>query len=97
MATKKTETQTSAAPRTPRGTRPMANVVEMDNLPKTMPTTAKKTITSKTKAPLIVRAFREPTHDEIAKRAYQLFVERGYQHGHEQSDWLRAETELRKL
>jgi len=28
---------------------------------------------------------------EIAKLAYQYFVERGYQHGHGLEDWLRAE------
>ena len=29
--------------------------------------------------------------EEIGRLAYQLFVERGYQHGHDQEDWLRAE------
>ncbi|MGH7198120.1 MAG: DUF2934 domain-containing protein [Candidatus Omnitrophota bacterium] len=29
--------------------------------------------------------------EEISKLAYQLFVERGYQNGHDQEDWLRAE------
>ncbi len=29
--------------------------------------------------------------DEVAKLAYQFFVERGYKHGHDQEDWLRAE------
>jgi hypothetical protein len=32
---------------------------------------------------------------EIAKLAYQFFVERGYQHGHHDEDWLRAETIVR--
>lgn len=30
-------------------------------------------------------------NDEIGKLAYQFFVERGYKHGHDQEDWLRAE------
>ena len=29
---------------------------------------------------------------EIEKLAYQFFVERGYQHGHQEEDWLRAEA-----
>ena len=28
---------------------------------------------------------------EIQKIAYQLFVDRGYEHGHDQEDWTRAE------
>lgn len=29
---------------------------------------------------------------EIEKLAYRFFEERGYQHGHDAEDWLRAET-----
>lgn len=36
-----------------------------------------------------------PTHDMIATRAYQLYVERGYVDGHHEEDWSRAESELR--
>ena len=32
---------------------------------------------------------------EIAQIAYQLYVDRGYQHGHDQEDWLRAERIVR--
>jgi hypothetical protein len=32
---------------------------------------------------------------EITRLAYQFFVERGYQHGHDQEDWLRAERVVR--
>lgn len=35
-----------------------------------------------------------PTHDEIARRAYELYVERGGEHGGDVDDWLRAEREL---
>jgi hypothetical protein len=34
------------------------------------------------------------SHDEIARRAYQLFEERGRAPGHEWEDWFRAEREL---
>jgi hypothetical protein len=40
---------------------------------------------------------REPTEDDIARRAYQLYVERGGQHGHDWADWFQAERELREL
>ena len=36
-----------------------------------------------------------PDHDAIARRAHELFVERGGEHGYHDEDWLRAENELR--
>jgi Protein of unknown function (DUF2934) len=39
---------------------------------------------------------REPSHDEIARRAYQLFEERGGKPGHEWEDWFQAERDLRQ-
>jgi hypothetical protein len=39
---------------------------------------------------------REPTHDEIARRAYQLYEERGGEHGRAWEDWFQAERELRQ-
>ncbi len=33
---------------------------------------------------------------EIAERAYSYFTARGCEHGHDQEDWTRAETELRR-
>ena len=36
----------------------------------------------------------QPTHDDIAHRAYQLYEERGCGHGRALEDWLRAEREL---
>ena len=35
------------------------------------------------------------TEEQIRARAYQLFVERGYQGGNAEQDWLRAEAEVR--
>ena len=32
---------------------------------------------------------------EIEKLAYQFFVDRGYEHGHDQEDWVRAEAVTR--
>jgi hypothetical protein len=49
-------------------------------------------------APKVLRArpaaAKELAADEVARRAYEHFVARGYQHGHDVEDWLRAEAEL---
>lgn len=37
------------------------------------------------------------TPEQIAVRAYQRFVERGGQHGHDVEDWMAAEADLRRL
>jgi hypothetical protein len=37
----------------------------------------------------------EPSHEDIARRAYQLYEERDGGHGHDQDDWFQAERELR--
>lgn len=34
------------------------------------------------------------TESDIAKRAYQLFIERGGEHGRDIDDWLSAKREL---
>ena len=31
----------------------------------------------------------------VEKLAYQFFVDRGYEHGHQEEDWLRAEAIVR--
>jgi len=36
-----------------------------------------------------------PTEHDVASRAYQLFVQRGGEHGRDWEDWLIAERELR--
>ncbi|HLK93887.1 MAG TPA: DUF2934 domain-containing protein [Polyangia bacterium] len=35
-----------------------------------------------------------PSHEEIARRAYELYLERGGEHGHDAQDWAQAESEL---
>ncbi len=37
------------------------------------------------------------SRDVIAARAYQIYLERGREHGHDWDDWLQAEYELRQL
>jgi hypothetical protein len=36
----------------------------------------------------------KPTQDQIATRAYQIYLERGFTPGDPMQDWLRAEREL---
>jgi hypothetical protein len=64
--------------------------------------TARKTTRTRTEAPmiirdvpLIVRHHRDPTYQEIAERAYDLFQRRGCTHGYDLDDWAQAERELR--
>lgn len=35
-----------------------------------------------------------PRNEEIARRAHEIFLARGGEHGHDLEDWLRAEREL---
>jgi len=37
---------------------------------------------------------REPSGEEIARRAHQLYLQRGGEHGKDVEDWVRAEKEL---
>lgn len=37
----------------------------------------------------------EPAEEEIRARAYQMYLERGGEHGMDFDDWLRAERELK--
>ena len=37
---------------------------------------------------------RKPSGEEIARRAHQLYLQRGGEHGKDVEDWVRAEKEL---
>ncbi len=37
---------------------------------------------------------REPSGEEIAHRAHELYLQRGGEHGKDVEDWVRAEKEL---
>jgi Protein of unknown function (DUF2934) len=39
---------------------------------------------------------REPTDAEIAHRAFELYLARGGDHGHDVADWIEAERQLRE-
>src|SRR4051812_20948381 len=70
-----------------------------------MKITGRKTVKGeKTSAPKAVKAGAghnsssvakaAPTYEEIAKRSYEIFLERGGEHGRAEEDWARAEAEL---
>ena len=40
-------------------------------------------------------ALTENQKAEVTRLSYQFYVERGYQHGHDVEDWLRAEEIVR--
>jgi len=39
---------------------------------------------------------REPSGEEIARRAHELYLQREGEHGKDVEDWVRAEKELRE-
>ena len=38
--------------------------------------------------------YKQPSVEEITRRAYGLYLERGSEHGSDVQDWVRAEKEL---
>jgi Protein of unknown function (DUF2934) len=44
--------------------------------------------------PFAVMKALQLTHEQIAERAYQIYLANGCQSGHEKDDWLQAEYEL---
>jgi hypothetical protein len=47
-----------------------------------------------TKASKASQAKAAPTHEEIAARAFELYLARGNEPGNHETDWLKAEAEL---
>lgn len=45
-------------------------------------------------APAVVVATSSPSHEQIARRAYELYLQRGATHGCDLQDWIAAEREL---
>ena len=70
--------------------------VETEGAVKAAPTVAaKKTVKTPAKAKTNdVVAASAPSHAEIAQLAERYWVERGWQDGYAEQDWLRAEQEL---
>ena len=50
---------------------------------------------AETAADQVTAGNREPSAEEIRYRAYELYLERGGEHGLDFEDWLKAEQELK--
>ena len=53
-------------------------------------------VRSASKAKGATASTSEPTHEEIAARAYELYLARGSVDGYSEEDWMLAEAELRR-
>ncbi len=65
----------------------------MANTPNRKPAKKRQTSPQKTKPP--ARGRGDPSEEEIRRRAYELYEQRGRKPGYEHEDWARAERELR--
>ena len=54
----------------------------------------KQEATGHTTKEIVMLGRREPSREEIARRAHELYLERGGEHGKDVEDWVRAEKEL---
>ena len=52
----------------------------------------KKPKTTRKVSPRVSR--RQPSEEEIRRRAYEIYLQRGCAHGHDLDDWFNAEREL---
>ncbi len=68
------------------------------NNAKTTASTPAKPATTPPAAPeknVIATPRSGPTHEQIARRAYEIFLARGGTHGNAEQDWIQAERELK--
>jgi len=56
--------------------------------------TPKTVSATRSAAPRGARKPKLPNEKDIARRAYELFVQRGAEHGRDLDDWLSAQREL---
>jgi hypothetical protein len=54
-----------------------------------------KTVTAGRRSTRLVGASANVTDRDVARRAYELYLARGSEHGHDVDDWTAAERELR--
>ena len=72
-------------PRAPRKSAAHKSEASSPKAMKTVKTTATKSNLTEMK----------PSPQQIAELAHRLWIERGYEHGHDAEDWIRAEQMLR--
>jgi hypothetical protein len=59
--------------------------------------TNERTATADDRAPKSLAQPAPVTDVDVARRAYDLYLGRGREHGHDVEDWLQAERELRSV
>lgn len=98
------EKKTKAPARTTRAAAPKAATkpaVKAATTKKTAGTTPAKPRATRTRVQAAAAApaapFAAPTHEQIARRAYDLFETSGQQHGRTLEHWLMAERELKGM
>jgi len=57
--------------------------------------TNQQTGSSKGKPSAAPKPHPGPSHEQVARRAYEVFLARGGTHGNAEQDWYQAERELR--
>jgi hypothetical protein len=72
----------------------VATALPFDTPPKTNPALMKKTTTKKTTEPVLNVNENVSLEEQIAQRAYELWQQRGGEHGHDLTDWFQAEREI---
>ncbi len=87
--TRKTEPTTAATKPAARRTKAAAPAAGAEKV-----TTRRKAKMAPEAAPAGAGVVPEPTHDEIALRAWSIYLDRGASHGQAMSDWLEARTQL---
>jgi Protein of unknown function (DUF2934) len=89
-------TETVKKTKVPAKSKTAVKAGETENAVKAAPAVAaKKTVKAAAKAKTIdVAATSAPSYTEIAQLAERYWAERGWQDGHDEQDWLRAEREL---
>lgn len=77
----------------------MEEKIKKTSTPRKPRTTAAKTTAAKEIAPKRTAKAKvtemKASPEQIAQLAHQLWAERGYEHGHDAEDWIRAEQMLR--
>ena len=58
--------------------------------------TDERTATAADRAPSSLAGPATVTNSDVARRAYELYLARDCEHGHDVEDWLQAEQELRR-
>ncbi len=54
------------------------------------------TVTAADRPPTSLVLSETVTHSDVARRAYDLYLARGGEHGHDADDWMEAEHELQR-